>query len=147
MRRTHADDINRALLAFLFQARRSECWQSSSTCTEAAGCSATLARTIGSCASSRSALLSVECPNSPEARCPVAIEYGYAAARRALREGATKGLDTGRMAVAGESVGGDMAAALTLMAKKRGDVTFAHASMYHAVTGAGTDTASGAAAL
>jgi hypothetical protein len=49
------------------------------------------------------------------------------------------------MAVAGESVGDDMAAALTLMAN--GDVTFVHASIYHAVTGAATDTASGAAAL
>jgi acetyl esterase len=97
------------------------------------------------CASSRSALLSVEYPNSPEARCPVAIEHGYAAARGALREGATKGLDTGGMAVAGESVGDDMAAALTPMAN--GDVTFVHASIYHAVTAAATDTASGAAAL
>ena len=74
----------------------------------------------------RAALLFVEYPNSPEAHYPVAIEQGYATAQWAIREGAAKGLDASRMAVAGESVGGDMAAALTLMAKERGDVTFVH---------------------
>ena len=46
------------------------------------------------------------------------------------------------MAVAGESVGGNMAAALTLMAKQRGDVTFVQTSMYYPVTDAAMDTAS-----
>lgn len=50
----------------------------------------------------------VEYPNSPEARYPVAIEQGYATAQWIVREGASKGLDGSRMAVAGESVGGDM---------------------------------------
>jgi acetyl esterase len=90
----------------------------------------------------RAALLFVEYPNSPEARYPVAIEQGYATAQWVVREGATKGLDAGRMAVAGESVGGNMAAALTLMAKDRDDVTFVHTSMYYPVTDAAMDTAS-----
>ena len=88
----------------------------------------------------RAALLFVEYPNSPEARYPVAIEQGYATAQWAMREGAAKGLDASRMAVAGESVGGDMAAALTLMAKDRGDVTFVQTSMYYPVTDAAMDT-------
>jgi len=88
------------------------------------------------------ALLFVEYPNSPEAKYPVAIEQGYATAQWAIREGAAKGLDASRMAVAGESVGGDMAAALTLMAKERGDVTFVQTSMYYPVTDAAMDTAS-----
>ena len=88
------------------------------------------------------ALLFVEYPNAPEARYPVAIEQGYATAQWVVREGATKGLDAGRMAVAGESVGGNMAAALTLMAKERGDVTFVQTSMYYPVTDAAMDTAS-----
>ena len=46
------------------------------------------------------------------------------------------------MAVAGESVGGNMTAALALMAKQRGDVTFVQASMYYPVTDAAMDTAS-----
>jgi len=88
------------------------------------------------------ALLFVEYPNSPEARFPVAIEQGYATAQWVMRDGATNGLDAGRMAVAGESVGGNMAAALTLMAKDRGDVTFVQTSMYYPVTDAAMDTAS-----
>jgi acetyl esterase/lipase len=46
------------------------------------------------------------------------------------------------MAVAGESGGGNMAAALALMAKQRGDVTFVQQSMYYPVTDAAMDTAS-----
>jgi acetyl esterase len=86
------------------------------------------------------ALAFVEYPNSPEARYPVAIEQGYATAQWIVREGASKDLDAGRMAVAGESVGGDMTAALTLMAKERGDVRFVHAGMYYPVTDAAMDT-------
>jgi acetyl esterase len=88
------------------------------------------------------ALAFVEYPNSPEARYPVAIEQGYATAQWIVREGASKGLDAGRIAVAGESVGGDMTAALTLMAKERGDVEFVHAGMYYPVTDAAMDTQS-----
>jgi acetyl esterase/lipase len=72
----------------------------------------------------------------------VAIEQGYATAQWVVREGATKRLDASRMAVAGESVGGNMAAALTLMAKERGDVRFVHQSMYYPVTDAAMDTGS-----
>jgi acetyl esterase/lipase len=88
------------------------------------------------------ALAFVEYPNSPEARYPVAIEQGYATAQWIVREGASRGLDASRIAVVGESVGGDMTAALTLMAKERGDVTFVHAGMYYPVTDAAMDTQS-----
>ncbi len=90
----------------------------------------------------RAALAFVEYPNSPEASYPTAIEQGYAVAQWITRNGASKGLDASRMAVAGESVGGNMTAALTLMAKERGDVTFVHQSMYYPVTDAAMDTAS-----
>jgi acetyl esterase/lipase len=88
------------------------------------------------------ALAFVEYPNSPEARYPVAIEQGYATAQWITREGSAKGLDPSRIAVAGESVGGDMTAALTLMAKERGDVQFAHTGIYYPVTDAAMDTPS-----
>jgi acetyl esterase len=84
----------------------------------------------------------VEYTPSPEARYPVAIEQGYAAARWIGREGATSDLDAGRIAVAGDSVGGNMTAALTLMAKERGDVHFVHQSLYYPVTDAAMDTRS-----
>jgi acetyl esterase/lipase len=90
---------------------------------------------------SNAALAFVEYPNSPEARYPVAIEQGYATAQWITHHGASKGLDPSRIAVAGESVGGDMTAALTLLAKERGDVHFVHAGMYYPVTDAAMDTA------
>jgi acetyl esterase len=90
----------------------------------------------------RAALAFVEYPNSPEAHYPVAIEQGYATAQWITRDGASKGLDASRMAVAGESVGGNMTAALALMAKERGDVTFVQQSMYYPVTDAAMNTAS-----
>ena len=88
------------------------------------------------------ALVFVEYDRSPEARYPVAIEQGYATARWIVREGAAHGLDRERMAVAGDSVGGSMTAALALMAQERGDVRFVHQSMYYPVTDAAMDTGS-----
>ena len=90
----------------------------------------------------RAALAFVEYPNSPEAHYPTAIEQGYATAQWITRDGASKGLDASRVAVAGESVGGNMTAALALMAKERGDVTFVQQSMYYPVTDAAMNTAS-----
>jgi len=88
----------------------------------------------------RAAIAFVEYTPSPEAHYPVAIEQGYATAQWIVREGASKGLDASRMAVAGESVGGNMTAALALMAKQRGDVTFVQQSMYYPVTDAAMNT-------
>jgi acetyl esterase/lipase len=84
----------------------------------------------------------VEYDRSPEARYPVAIEQGYATAQWIVREGAAHGLDASRMAIAGDSVGGCMTAAIALMAQERGDVRFQHQSMYYPVTDAGMDTGS-----
>jgi acetyl esterase len=88
------------------------------------------------------AVVFVEYDRSPEARYPVAVEQAYATARWVTRDGAGEGLDPGRMAVAGDSVGGNMAAALTILAKRRGDVTFVQQSLYYPVTDAAQDTES-----
>lgn len=79
---------------------------------------------------------------SPEARYPVAIEQNYAVARWIVQDGATKQLDGARLAVAGDSVGGNMTAALTLMAKQRGDVALKHQVLFYPVTDASFDTGS-----
>ncbi|SDP36427.1 alpha/beta hydrolase [Actinacidiphila guanduensis] len=79
---------------------------------------------------------------SPEARYPVAIEQNYAVARWVVEHGATKDLDAARMAVAGDSVGGNMTAALTLMAKERGDVPLKFQVLFYPVTDANFDTPS-----
>lgn len=79
---------------------------------------------------------------SPEARYPVAIEQNYAVAHWVTTDGAGKGLDATRIAVAGDSVGGNMSAALTLMAKERGGVQLLGQVLFYPVTDANFDTAS-----
>lgn len=86
------------------------------------------------------AIAFVEYDRSPEARYPVAIEQAYATAQWIAKHGATEGLDASRLAVAGDSVGGNMTAAVALLAKQRGDVRFVHQSMYYPVTDAAQDT-------
>jgi acetyl esterase len=86
------------------------------------------------------AVVFVEYDRSPEAHYPVAIEQAYAVARWIGNRGRGEGLDSSRLAVAGDSVGGNMTAALAILAKQRGDVTFVHQSMYYPVTDAGQDT-------
>jgi acetyl esterase len=79
---------------------------------------------------------------SPEAHHPVAIEQNYAVARWIRNDGASRGLDASHIAVAGDSVGGNMTAALTLMAKERGDIKFVVQVLFYPVTDANFDTAS-----
>ena len=79
---------------------------------------------------------------SPEARYPVAVEQNHAVARWVVSEGSGHGLDASRIAVAGDSVGGNMAAALTLMAKQRGDVPLVAQVLFYPVTDASFDTGS-----
>jgi acetyl esterase len=91
-------------------------------------------------AGTKAALVFVEYDRSPEAQYPRALEQGYATARWITENGASEGLDANRMAVAGDSVGGNLTAALAILAKQRGDVRFVHQSMYYPVTDAAQDT-------
>ena len=94
------------------------------------------------CAGANAALAFVEYDRSPEAQYPHAIEQAYATAQWITKNGPDEGLDASRMAVAGDSVGGNMTAALAILAKQRGDVTFVHQSMYYPVTDADQDSES-----
>ncbi|MGW3156945.1 alpha/beta hydrolase [Streptomyces sp. NPDC001089] len=90
----------------------------------------------------RAAVVFPEYDLSPEARYPVAIEQNYAVARWVVTDGAEHGFDVSRIAVAGDSVGGNMTAALTLMAKERGDVPLVQQVLFYPVTDARFDTES-----
>ncbi|WP_326813479.1 alpha/beta hydrolase [Streptomyces sp. NBC_01763] len=90
----------------------------------------------------RTALVFPEYTLSPEARYPVALEECYAVARWLTSKGAEHGIDPERLAVAGDSVGGNMAAALTLLAKERGDVSFIQQVLFYPVTDASFGTGS-----
>ncbi|MBF6465192.1 alpha/beta hydrolase [Nocardia beijingensis] len=83
-----------------------------------------------------------EYDRSPDVRYPVANEQSYRVAQWVTTHGAEKGLDTSRIAIAGDSVGGNMAIALTLMAKERGDVSFVQQVLFYPVTDANFDTGS-----
>lgn len=88
------------------------------------------------------AIVFVDYDRSPEARYPVAVEQAYATAQWITRSGAEHGLDASRLAVAGDSVGGNMSAVVAILAKQRGDVAFVHQSLYYPVTDAGQQTGS-----
>ncbi|MEU4344223.1 alpha/beta hydrolase [Nocardia sp. NPDC023852] len=83
-----------------------------------------------------------EYDRSPDVRYPVANEQSYRVAQWITTHGAKKALDPSRIAIAGDSVGGNMAIALTLMAKERGDIAFAQQVLFYPVTDANFDTGS-----
>jgi len=88
------------------------------------------------------AVVFVDYARSPEARYPVAIEQAYAATRYVADNGAGLRVDPLRLAVAGDSVGGNMAASVTLMAKQRRGPKIALQLLFYPVTDAGFDTLS-----
>ena len=61
----------------------------------------------------------VDYDRSPESRYPTAIEQSYAVTKYVAEHPAEFGADAGRLAIAGDSVGGNMAAVVALMAKER----------------------------
>ena len=79
---------------------------------------------------------------SPEVKYPVALEECYAVARWLAEGAAGKGLDVTRVAVCGDSVGGNLAAATAILAKQRGDITFAAQALLYPVTDAKFDDGS-----
>jgi acetyl esterase len=88
------------------------------------------------------AVVFVDYARAPEARYPVAIEQAYAATRYAVDHSASLRIDPLRLAVAGDSVGGNMAAAVTLMARQRRGPKIAFQVLFYPVTDAGFGTPS-----
>jgi acetyl esterase len=84
----------------------------------------------------RAAVVFVDYDRSPEAHYPVAIEQAYAATKYIAENGARHGIDGSRLVVAGDSVGGNMVAAVTLLAKERGGPKIDFQLMYYPVTDA-----------
>lgn len=79
---------------------------------------------------------------SPEAKYPTAIEEIYATLLWIARNGKEHGMDTGRLYVAGDSVGGNMAAVITLLAKERKGPPIHKQLLFYPVTDAGMNTES-----
>ena len=79
---------------------------------------------------------------APEKQYPTQIEQVYAVADWIAMHGAEERLDPSRIAVAGDSVGGNMAAVATILAKQRGGVSFVGQLLFYPVTDANFDTGS-----
>ena len=79
---------------------------------------------------------------SPEAQYPTAINQAYAATRWVAEHGKDIGVDGKRLAVAGNSVGGNMAAVVALMAKEQKAPALRFQLLMWPVTNAGFDSGS-----
>ncbi|AKB32871.1 Lipase [Methanosarcina siciliae HI350] len=77
---------------------------------------------------------------SPEAKYLVQIEEAYAATKYIAENGKELNLDASRLAVAGDSVGGNMAAAVSLLAKERGGPKIVYQVLFYPVTDVNFDT-------
>jgi acetyl esterase len=79
---------------------------------------------------------------SPEAKYPVSLEQAYAATKWVAQNSQTIHVDSSRLAVVGDSVGGNMTAAVSLLAKERGGPTITFQVLFYPVTDASFDTSS-----
>ncbi|RWZ52040.1 alpha/beta hydrolase [Labedella phragmitis] len=68
------------------------------------------------------AVVAVDYALAPEHRFPTAVEQGHAALDWLVREAAGLGIDPDRLAISGISAGGNIAAAVTLLNRDRGDL-------------------------
>ncbi|MGW5641727.1 alpha/beta hydrolase [Saccharopolyspora sp. NPDC003752] len=88
----------------------------------------------------RAAVVFVDYTPAPEAHYPVQNEQAYTALEWVAANAADFGADPRRIALFGDSVGGNMTAALTLMAKQRSGPRIAAQVLFYPVTDADLDT-------
>jgi acetyl esterase/lipase len=91
---------------------------------------------------SGAAAVYVDYTSSPEAQYPTAIKQAYGATKWVAENGASIGVDGSRLAVAGNSVGGNMAAVVSLMAKDEGTPALKFQLLLWPVTDANFNNAS-----
>ena len=87
-------------------------------------------------------VVSAEYRKAPEHKFPAAHEDAYAAYQWVLRNADTFDGDPSMVAVAGESAGGNLAAAVCLMARARGELLPVHQALIYPVAGYGFNTPS-----
>ena len=90
----------------------------------------------------RCLVASVDYRLAPEHPFPAAAEDAYAATRWVARSAATIGGDPARVAVGGDSAGGNLAAVVSLMARDRGGPSLVHQLLVYPATDAPGETGS-----
>lgn len=93
-------------------------------------------------AGAQAAVVFVNYSLSPEARFPVAIEEDYAATKYMAEHGQEFNLDPSHLAVVGDSVGGNMAIVVTLLAKERKGPKISCQVLFYPVTNADLNSGS-----
>ncbi len=91
---------------------------------------------------SGSAMVFVDYTPSPEAKYPVILEQDYRAMEYIAESGRQHNLDSSRLAVAGDSVGGNMTAVMAMMAKQRNGPDIRFQALFYPVTDANFETGS-----
>lgn len=81
-----------------------------------------------------------EYSRSPEAKYPTAIEQSYAVLQKLSELAESKGLDLTELAVAGDSVGGNMATVMTILTKERQGLPIQKQLLFYPVTDANFTT-------
>ncbi len=92
--------------------------------------------------SSNAAVAFVKYTPSPEARYPIPLEECYAATAYIAEHGEELGVDGTQLVIAGDSVGGNMATVVAMLAKERGGPSIAFQLLFYPVTDAAMNTAS-----
>lgn len=88
----------------------------------------------------RCVVVSLEYRRAPEHRFPAAADDAYASVQWLAQHGAELGVDTRRIAIGGDSAGGNLAAVVALMAKERGEFAPCFQLLLYPVTNHAFDT-------
>lgn len=91
---------------------------------------------------SRAAVVFVDYARAPEVRFPVPVEQCYRALTWVAERGHSIGLDAARIAVAGDSAGGNLAASIAVMAAQRGGPHIRLQALLYPITNCDFTTAS-----
>ncbi|MBM3946737.1 MAG: alpha/beta hydrolase [SAR202 cluster bacterium] len=86
------------------------------------------------CVNAECIVVNVDYRLAPEHKFPIPAEECYAATVWTHKNGAMHNIDTSRIAVGGDSAGGNLAAAVALMAKERGGPKLSHQLLVYPVT-------------
>lgn len=91
---------------------------------------------------SQAAVVFVDFDRSPESQYPIAIEEAYAATKYIYENGNEFNVNPSKLAVMGDSVGGNMATVVAILAKERGGPNIDYQALFYPVTDANFETES-----